>query len=80
MRTLKKTLSEPFPSGWIPKPGDKVIVPSVIRSKKRGYTAVVEIVLGDIVRVRTPLFRWGRQEFMLADIRPKLKVQDDTVG
>jgi len=68
--TLFEQLQQPEQSDWKPKPGDKVIVPSVSFGKKAAYSATVETVLDDIVRVRVPYFRWGRQEFLLGQIRP----------
>jgi hypothetical protein len=77
MTRLIDELKEPFPDDWTPKPGEKVIVPSVSFGKRRAYSATVEIVLNDIVRVRVPYFAWGRQQFLLKQIRPMQKADRD---
>ena len=63
----------PFPEGWVPKCGDRVIVPSVrprlYGGRPPAYSARIEKVLGDIVEVYTFQFK-ARQQFMLRDIRP----------
>lgn len=68
--TLYEKLQQPSPLNWTPKPGDKVIVPSVSFGKPAAYSAEVETVLDDIVRVRVPYFRWGRQAFLVKHVRP----------
>ena len=77
MARLINKLKEPFPDDWTPKPGEDVIVPSVSFGKERAYSATVEIVLDDIVRVRVPYFAWSRQSFLLKHIRPMRKVGRD---
>ena len=68
-KTLRWLLEQPFPAGWIPQRGERVAVPSVT-GRGGGYTAYVERVRGDIVRVRVAVFRLGRQDHMLENIRP----------
>lgn len=69
--TFWKRLQLPFPEGWTPKKGERVIVPSVTPDKWKGWSATVEAVHDDIVTVRVPMFRYGRQKFLLNQIRPK---------
>ena len=65
---LKECIRHNFPEGWKPSIGQYVIVPG--QTVKRGWTGIVEAVLDDIVRVRVPRFKNGRQEWLLRDVRP----------
>jgi hypothetical protein len=65
---LKECIKHVFPGGWKPSIGQYVIVPG--KTTKRGWTGIVEVVLDDIIRVRVPRFKNGRQEWLLRDVRP----------
>jgi hypothetical protein len=65
---LRECIKHKYPTGWKPTVGQIVIVPSA--TGKRGFTAVVEGVFDDLVRVRIPRLKYSRKEFLLSDLRP----------
>lgn len=69
-RRLKDVIKEPCPSGWTPKRGDWVVIPSLKDGRERGWSAVVDRVTADIVTVRVLAFRMARQQWLVADLRP----------
>jgi hypothetical protein len=73
---LKDCIKHKFPEGWKPSPGQMVIVPA--ETVKRSWSAVVEGVFDDIVRVRIPRLKYSKKEFLLSDVRPHpyLTLQD----
>lgn len=64
--TIRQMLKQPAPEGWTPKVGEPVVVPSISRYGA-GWSAFVTKVLDDIVEVRVPMFRNGRQTHLLRD-------------
>jgi len=65
---LRECIRHKYPAGWTPSAGQIVIVPS--ETGKQGFTAVVEGVFDDVVRVRIPRLKYCRKEFLLKDLRP----------
>lgn len=68
MKRLRDWIKVASPSGWKPSVGSRVIVPS--RTGGKAWSAEVEAVFDDIVRVRVPRLRDGRQEVLMRDVRP----------